>query len=202
MVSGLGKRAMILAFQMVVALGCASAPSTKPGAAPEVKTVEDTALGESDVVEIKVFREPDLAGVYRVAPSGEIDFPFIGKVIVLGKDANAVAEEIRARLADGFLKNPQVSVFVREHNSQKIHVLGQVNKAGTFSYQPGMTIVEAITLAGGFTKLAATNRVRVTRVIESKEQVFDVPVGDIGSGKAPNFQLRAGDIVFAAEAIF
>lgn len=184
---------------------CASTVVGPPPArsdVPEGSEVRDLLLGEGDVVEIRVFREPDLAGIYRVNPNGEIDFPFIGKVPLLGKNADVVAEEIRARLSAGYLQNPQVTVFIREHNSQKIHVLGQVNQAGSFAYQPGMTVIQAITLAGGFTKLAATNRVRVTRVSDGPEKIFDVPVGDIGSGRAPNFELLPGDIVFAPESIF
>ena len=123
----------------------------------------DVALGVGDVVDIKVYREPDLAGIYRVGQAGAIDFPLIGSVRLAGRDAHEVANEIRSRLGDGYLQQPQVMIFVREYNSRKIHVLGQVTKAGSFGFKSGMSIIEAVAEAGGFTKLASTNRVRVTR---------------------------------------
>ncbi len=159
-------------------------------------------LGRGDIIEVKVFMEPDLAGVYPVGGDGAIVFPMIGKVLVAERDAQEVAQDIRDRLAKGFLNDPQVTVFIRERTSQKVYVLGQVEKAGTFGFRVGMSVIEAITVAGGFTKLAATNRVRVTRVVSNAEQVYEVPAGEIGQGKAPNFQLEPGDIVYVPEAIF
>ena len=159
-------------------------------------------LGTGDVIDIKVFREPELAGVYRLNSNGEISFPFIGSVRVDGKTAFELGEEIRTRLASGYLNNPQVTVFVREYHSQKVHILGQVAKAGTQGFQPGMTIIQAVATAGGFTKLASTNRVRVTRVVKGNEKKYLIPVGDIRNGNAPDFSLLPGDIVFVPEAIF
>ena len=160
------------------------------------------SLGTGDVIDIKVFREPELAGVYRVNAYTEINFPLIGQVKLQGKDPYQISEEIRARLANGYLQNPQVTVFVREYNSQKVHVLGQVAKAGSQGFQPGMTIIQAVASAGGFTKLAATNRVRVTRVVKGSERKYVIPVGDIRTGNAPDFSLLPGDIVYIPEAIF
>lgn len=190
---------------LALALLAACASNTPPPeeiARARAEATPPAALGAGDVIEIRVYREPDLDGVYRVNDAGDLVFPLIGKIALKGKNAEQVAGEIRDRLADGFLKDPQVTVFVREHNSQKIHVLGQVNKPGTFVYEPAMTVIQAITNAGGFTKLAATNSVKLTRVIDGKEQSYELQVGDIGKGSAPNFDLRPGDIIFVPEAIF
>jgi polysaccharide biosynthesis/export protein len=165
-------------------------------------STEKFSLGTGDVIDIKVFREPELAGVYRVNAYSEITFPLIGQVQLTGKEPYQISEEIRARLSDGYLQNPQVTVFVREYHSQKVHVLGQVSKAGSQGFQPGMTIIQAVASAGGFTKLAATNRVRVTRVIEGTERKYVIPVGDIRTGNAPDFSLLPGDIVYIPEAMF
>lgn len=203
----MGPRLGSLAFMALV--GCATssssdapAPGSDPATvAPPVQDLGGT-LGVGDVIELRVFREPDLAGVYRVTRNGVIEVPLIGTVQLAGRDPDEIAAEIRTRLADGFLKDPQVAVFVREHNSQKIYVLGQVSKPGTFPYEDGMSIIQAITNAGGFTRLASTNGVTVTRAVGEKERRFSVPVGDIGSGKAPNFTLQQGDIIFVQEALF
>ena len=175
-------------------------PTTK--SVQENKTTKKFSLGTGDVIDIKVFREPELAGVYRINAYTEISFPLIGQVKLSGKDPYQISEEIRARLANGYLQNPQVTVFVREYNSQKVHVLGQVTKAGSQGFQPGMTIIQALASAGGFTKLAATNRVRVTRVIKGTERKYVIPVGDIRTGNAPDFSLLPGDIVYIPEAMF
>jgi polysaccharide export outer membrane protein len=194
----------LIAFWTVgAALACSSAPPG-PIRPPELhaEAPEDAKLAAGDVIEIRVYREPDLAGVYRVSNHGEIDFPLIRKVRLLGLNADEVAEQIRSRLADGFIRDPQVSVFVRERNSQKVHVLGFVTKPGSFSFEPGMTVVEAIARAGGFAQHAATNSVKVTRSVGEQEQNYELAAEDISRGRVPNFSLMPGDIVYVPEAIF
>src|SRR5688500_13491033 len=105
---------------IMLAQACSSG-GVPPMDRAEIEALEAKAekLNAGDVVEIKVFREPDLAGVYRVGRDGTIDFPLIGKISIRDKHPDLVAEHIRERLADGFLQNPQVTVFVREQKSQK-----------------------------------------------------------------------------------
>lgn len=192
----------LVVLALLGAAGCLSTGQAPPPTAPTAPLAADE-LGTGDVVQVRVFREEDLGGTYRVGDDGTIEFPLIGTVQLVGRKPEQVGEEIRARLADGYLVDPQVSVFVKERKSQKVHVLGQVNKAGSFPFESGMSVVQAITNAGGFTKLASQNRVTVTRVgADGEKRTFEVPVGDIGSGKAVNFQLSPGDIVFVPEAIF
>ena len=149
-----------------------------------------------------MFEEESLSGVFRVASDGTIDYPLCGRVRVVGLDSTGVSRTLTRCLKDGYLRDPQVSVFVREYNSKKVFVFGQVQKPGTFAYEDGMSIVEAITRAGGFTKLAAKNQVVVTRVLDGQEQKLRVPVEDIGIGRAPNFLLKPGDIVYVPESFF
>ena len=180
--------------------GCSTAPP--PPSAPAVTPTPAHTLGPGDVVEIRVYREPDLTGIYRVSDAGVVDFPLIGDVALLAQHPKDVEQDIRARLADGFIVDPKVSVFLKERNSKKVHVLGQVNKPGSFNYESGMTVIQAVTNAGGFTKLASRNNVQLTRVISGKEERFQVAVGDIGQGTARNIELQPGDIIFVPEAIF
>ncbi len=197
-----GPRAATGLALVVLALAACRTAEPPPSQTLIARPAEVAILGPGDVVEIRVFREPDLAGTYRVSADGRLDFPLIGAVQLGGRKPAEVEDEIRARLADGYLKDPQVSVFVRELNSQKIHVLGQVNKSGTFPYEPRMTIIQAVTNAGGFTKLAAANRVSLTRMVNGVEQTVILRVGDIGEGLLPNFELLPGDIVFVPESLF
>lgn len=161
-----------------------------------------TTLGPGDIFEVKVYGEPDLSGIFRVSSDGYVNFPLIGKIKVEGLPAIKVEEIIISKLKDGYLKDPQVSVFIKEYNSKKIFVFGEVQKPGTFIYEDNMTIIQAITLAGGFTKLADKNKVSVTRIENNEEKRIYLPVEDIGKGKEKNFFLKPGDIIFVPESFF
>ena len=161
-----------------------------------------STLGPADVIEVRVFQEPELSGVFQVGPQGDIVFPLCRRVAVGGLTANATAEALRTCLADGFLRNPQVSVLVKEYNSKKVFVFGEVQKPGTFLFEDGMSVVQAITLAGGFTKSASQNSTSVTRLVSGEEVKVKVSVQDIALGKAPNVLLQPGDIVYVPESLF
>ncbi len=159
-------------------------------------------LGQGDVFEVRVFQEKDLTSIYRVSADGTINFPLIGKVSVDGKTPEMVEVDIRDRLAKDYLQSPYVSVFVKEFNSKKVFVFGEVNKPGTFQYEDGMSIIQAITLAGGMKKTANRNSVGVTRLVKGQEKRIVNDIEEIWKGKAANFLLKPGDIIFVPEALF
>ena len=182
-------------------LGCGPATRTvveQPPAAP----VADTTLGVGDTFEVRVYGEQDLSGTYRVGAEGTITFPLAGIIKVEGLEPQAIAQAIAKKLSEGILRNPQVTVLVREQTSKKVYILGQVSKPGTFTYTPSMSVVEAITAAGGFTSLAAKNAITVTRNDGGKKITLQVPVDDIGVGRAKNVYLRPGDIISVPERLF
>jgi polysaccharide export outer membrane protein len=163
---------------------------------------EDTTLGARDVFEVRVFRHEEMSGTYSVSDEGTINFPEIGIVEVLGKTPAQVEQDVQGRLADGYLVNPSVSVLVKEYKSKTVSVLGQVRKPTVVPYTAGMSIVDAVSQAGGFTPMARKNAVRVTRTVakDSDEATsFTVPVESIAKGKAKPFFLRPGDTVFVPE---
>jgi polysaccharide export outer membrane protein len=164
----------------------------------------DSAVGPADIFDVRVFGEPGLSGNYQIATDGTIDFPLLGTLTVAGLTPPEIAKELRQRLSDGYLKNPQVSVLVQAYLSKKVSIIGQVRQPGTFSYGDNMSIVEAVTKAGGFTALAKKNSVRVTRKGEgtSSTATIVVAVEDISRGKAPNFLLKPGDVIFVPERVF
>jgi polysaccharide export outer membrane protein len=162
----------------------------------------DTSLGVGDSFEVRVFGETDLSGTYKVGSEGNITFPLLGIIHVAGLDAQATAKLIADKLREGIMRDPQVTVLIKDQTSKKIYILGQVGKPGTFNYTPSMSVVEAITVAGGFTQLAAKNDTTITRSEEGKKTVVRVPVADIGEGRAPNVYLRPGDIISVPERIF
>ena len=163
----------------------------------------DTSLGVGDTFDVRVFGEPDLSGTYKIGAEGNINFPLLNVVHLAGLDPQAAARLLSDKLRDGkLLRDPQVTVTIRDQTSKKIYVLGQVGKPGTFSYAPEMSVVEAITVAGGFTGLAAKNDTTITRTEDGKKIVVRAPVADIGEGKAPNVYLRPGDIISVPERLF
>jgi protein involved in polysaccharide export with SLBB domain len=184
---------------VAVVLSCSNKAAMPPQAVAAL--APQTALGAGDVFEVKVFGDPELSGIYRVASDGTVRFALIGNVAVAGLTTSQASEAIQEKLAR-YLVHPDVSIFVKEFNSKKIYVFGQVQRPGTFPYEDGMNIIQAITLAGGFDKLANKNTAYVTRRVEGREQRLEVSIHDIREGKAPNYRLEPGDIVFVAETLF
>ncbi len=200
-----GPRAVLLLTVLAATLsGCApSAPSTGYEHLNDdiSEAMAKVGLGSEDVFEVRVYGEEQLSGTYRVSSDGAIEFPLVGRVVVEGYTPGEIAEVIRGRLQAQFIREPYVSVLVKEYNSKKIFVLGEVNKPGTFAYSPGMNVVEAITLAGGFNLMANADYVVVTRKVDGKEKTIPVPVEKISKGLAANLTLQAGDIVFVADTL-
>lgn len=165
------------------------------------QSLAQVGLGPGDVFEARVYGEDGLTGIHQIAPDGSIDFPLVGHIVVAGKTPSEVAELLKGRLQSGYIRDPYVSVFVKEYQSKKIFVLGQVNKPGTFAFGSAMTVVEAITLAGGFKDTANTDYVVVTRKVDGREMRIPVPVGKISKGLAANLELRSGDIVYVSDTL-
>jgi polysaccharide export outer membrane protein len=196
-------RFAVAALTILVILGCGGASGQYDSSFSRLveSEVDATALGPGDVFEVRVFREKELSGTFQVAPDGTVDFPLIGSIRVDGLNSSEVSARIRDGLANGYLREPFVTVTVTEFQSKRVYVLGQVAKPGTFRYEEGMTVIQAVTLAGGFTKTARPNSVVVTRNQGGKEVRIEVPVADISRGTARNLALRPGDIVFVPESI-
>jgi polysaccharide export outer membrane protein len=160
-------------------------------------------LGVGDVFEVRVFGEKELSGSYQVGADGTISFPFVGELIVTGKEPGEVAREITTKLRDGkFLNEPQVSVFVQQTNSRRVSIIGAVAKPGTLQLAAGLTVVEAVSQAGGFTALASKDDTVVTRRVAGEIKKYRVEVSLITRGEADDFPLRSGDIVFVPERVF
>lgn len=204
MVRSIAYAALIFMMAQTGAVSCApTAPSTgyahlNAQIQDQLKTV---GLGPGDVFEVRVYGEETLTGHYRIAEDGTIDFPLVGRVSAQGLTSRELSSLLSDRLRDGFLVSPSVSVYVKEYNSRKIFVLGQVNNPGTFPFTVDMNVVEAVALAGGFTPIANHDFVVVTREVNGQETRIPVPVGQISKGLAANLELQAGDIVYVSDTI-
>lgn len=187
---------------VLTALGCGSVP---PADYPTVAPSDDVAphLGSEDVLEVTIFTgTKESKSTHTLDAAGVISVAYIGEVQAAGRSVHELRDEIRARLADGYLVAPIVSITVTEVNSRKISVTGQVNRAQTLRFTPGMTIVDAIAQAADFTPMAKKNGVQVVRVVAGVERTYTIPVEAIREGKRPNFPMAAGDRVFVPERLF
>lgn len=153
-------------------------------------------IGPMDVLDIRVYDEPELSGEYRIDADGTVTFPFLGGVLLAGLTPNETAVLLADGLANGYIVDPVVSVFVKEVNSRRIFVLGQVKQPGSFPYRDGMTVVAAIALAGGVDDNGAANRTKVARHIDGQELRFTVQVEKIANGQQPDVVLMPSDIVY------
>ncbi len=184
----------------VVACGSAAQVRDLPPMPDTATVMQSATLGPGDVVEVRVYQEKELSGLFRVGVDGLFSYPLVGDVSAQGLTASQLAFAITKSLKAGYLREPQVSVFVKEFNSKKVFVLGEVRKPGTFRYEDKMTIVQAVTLAGGLKALAAKDRLILTRLVEGDEKKFVVPFERISQGRVSNIFLQPGDIVFVPES--
>lgn len=170
-------------------------------ASDEVSTAEDR-VGVDDTFDVRVYGEADLSGMFRVATDGTVDYPLAGRLQVSGLRTGEIQQLLVNKLKDKYLKEPQVIVTIKDRNSQKISVLGQVAKPGQVGYYPNMTIVDAIASAGGFTGIAAKNSVNLRREVSGKIEMHTFPVADISEGRSPNVMVLPGDVLVVDERVF
>jgi polysaccharide biosynthesis/export protein len=187
---------------MASSLGC----QTPGGAATELRAVKDSekvaVLGPSDIIEIKVYGEPELSGLHQVAADGSIRLPLVGTLQVEGSTPESIRNNFEIRLNEKFLKDAQVNVVVKKYNSRRIYVVGQVKTPGNYEYETRMTVIGAVSRAGGTTRLANANQTILTRGQGLEQERIVIQLGDIRRGDATDIELLPGDIIYVPEALF
>jgi len=152
---------------------------------------------------MQIVGEKDLPDEYQVSSDGSVDLPYIHRVQAAGLEPQALAKVIRERLIEQqILKDPSVIVAIKEYRSKKITVLGQVQKPGSFSFTSGMTLLQAVSLSGGFTSIAKTDHVNLTRKTRSGTKTVILSVDSITEGRSPDVPLQAGDGIYVGERVF
>lgn len=162
-------------------------------------------IGPENVLTIDVYygRDKNLNRKARVSSKGYITFPLLGEVEVNGLTIAELESELTELLEKDYLINPQVSVFIEEYST--VSILGQVKEPGSFEIKGRLSVIELISLAGGFTKIAATNDVRIMRVSpDGSRTTIKVKANDIiNKGREDeDVQLNPGDIVMVPESFF
>jgi polysaccharide export outer membrane protein len=148
-------------------------------------------VGAGDRLTIRVAGEPDLTADYVVDATGNISMPYVQSLAVGGSTTPRIEAMITERLRAGYLRNPEVSVQVT--TLRPFYILGEVNTAGSFAYQPGITVQNAIAIAGGYGARADHKKVLITRKSADGTNTFKVPV---------TTQIYPGDIIYVRERWF
>ena len=167
------------------------------GAMPKPATDDPNfVIGAQDVVDINVWKEPELTRSVPVRPDGKISMPLLNDVQAAGLTPMQLTAEIATSLKK-FISDPQVTVVVTAINSQRIYILGEVNRAGAFPLLPGMTMLEALSSAGGFTMFANTKKIYLLRKVDGKQEKYPFNYKDVIHGKATedNILMKAGDTI-------
>lgn len=167
---------------------------------------EEYKVETGDVLTITVYEQQDLTTKTRVDASGNITFPLLGSVRVGGFTISEVERQITDLLKADYLVNPQVNVFIEIYHPKKVFVMGFVNRPGEYELTKDRptTVLEAITMAGGFKDGASQNGTKVIRMTDGQEVSIPIRVTDItGKGdKAKDIPVKPGDIIVVPESFF
>jgi protein involved in polysaccharide export with SLBB domain len=189
-----------LILALTVLAGCAGRPKSRVNLPPPV---ESTTIGAGDVFVLTIVGEDKLPKEFRVAPDGSVDLPYIHRVQVAGLEPQVIVDLVRKKLIEAdILRDPSVAIDIKEYNSKRIVVLGQVQKPGSFPLTPGFTLIQAISQAGGFNAIANRDRVNLTRKTAGQTRTVVLSVDAITDGSLPDIPLQAGDTIFVIERIF
>jgi len=160
---------------------------------------ENTTLGPGDILRMEIVGEKELPTEFQVAADGTVSFPYIQDLI----EPNELARKLRETLIEKkILTDPSVVVSVIEYRSKTVTVLGQVQSPGSFPLTPGMTLLQAISMAGGFTSIAQKSRVNLARNTDGKSTTVVVDTESIYEGDSSDIVLQSGDRLYVHERVF
>lgn len=226
----MNNRLKSLFFLVFLFAGCASAPqyntAVEPvapatnAATPSTDQLDETALlsvlekfdqttnytiQPGDLLDITVYQEPDMGRTVRVSGQGTINTPLAGMTKVTGLSVPQ-AEELLSQKLGQYLKMPQVSVLIKEYANKQVFVLGEVKKPGSLELpmERKMSVLEAVTMAGGFTQIAAQDRTRILRKKNGKSFFINVEISKITKegDKTADISLEPNDVVFVPQSFF
>lgn len=182
------------------------APVKQPSAADALKDAAITygamsdpkskayKVGPLDVLDITVFKVPDLSKTVQVSEAGTINYPLVGEIQAGGRSAREIEQELTALLGETYLQKPQITVFVKEYNSQRVTVEGAVKKPGVVPIVGGLSLIQAVAQAGG-TDDVADSTVAVFRTADGRRSAIRYDIAEIRSGDADDPPLQSGDVV-------
>ncbi|MBI5243893.1 MAG: polysaccharide biosynthesis/export family protein [Elusimicrobia bacterium] len=162
-------------------------------------------ISPADLLEITVYQEKDLERKVRVSPEGVISFPLIGQVQVAGLSVPEAEDAVINKLKR-FYVSPQVTIFIQEYGNKQVYVLGEVKNPGSYALptEAPLTVLEALTLAGGFSQYAAVDRTRVIRNVNGKSESYTIEITAITKrgDKSKDLRLAPNDVIYVPESFF
>ncbi|WP_104665905.1 polysaccharide biosynthesis/export family protein [Ensifer adhaerens] len=180
----------ITAAALSMLLGGCTSYQPAPKAFSEA-TIQPYRLDSGDRLRINVFEQAGLSGTYTVDQAGYVAFPLIGTVASRGRTLPELEGTIAAKLKQGYLRDPDVTIEVDRYRS--VFIMGEVGQAGQYAYVPGMTVQNAIAVAGGFSPRANQSNADITRKINGRIITGRVPITDA---------VLAGDTIYVRERLF
>ena len=189
---------MLAALLMAPLAGAADAPAAVP-------VSPDYLIGPGDMLQVFVWRNPDLSVTVPVRPDGKISTPLVEDMSAVGKTPSILARDIEKALSE-YVKSPQVNVIVTIPVSvfSQVKVIGQVLKPQSVPYREGMTVLDALLAVGGLGQFAAGNRAHIARTVNGKEQDIKVKLDALVNGgeMQQNLKLLPGDVLVVPESRF
>lgn len=153
-------------------------------------------IGPQDVIDFSVFKAPELQRNVQVSENGTVNLPLIGEIPASGRTASELEKDVAARLGKKFLQNPQVSIAVREYNSQRVTLEGAVKKPGVYPLRGKTTLLQVVAMAEGFTDVGDATVV-IFRQDRGQRTAAKFDLADIRSGASSDPALQAGDTIVA-----
>ena len=182
-----------------------AALTTAPPATSAASASSSYVLSANDAVQIDVFQEDDLRTSAVISKDGTINFPLLNSVKIGGLTQAQARDLITDKLRADFLVNPQVSFAVIRFASKRFTVLGQVNRPGTFELpaQESIDLLEAVAMAGGYTRIAEPGKITVKRRVGDKEEIHNVNAKRMAKNAgSERFTIEPGDTITVGESIF
>jgi protein involved in polysaccharide export with SLBB domain len=162
-------------------------------------------LSANDLIEIRVFQEPDLDSRVRISGDGSVTLPLVGAVTLGGKTVNEASDFLRQKYGERFLVNPQLTITVIEFSKKRFTVLGQVQNPGSYSMpdNEAVTLLQAIGMAGGYTRIAEPSNITVKRIKNGVESLMKLNAKRMARGNASAaFRILPGDVISVPESMF
>jgi protein involved in polysaccharide export with SLBB domain len=203
-------KAVLVAGCLAAASGALSAADPAvAGDSPAVTTTplelqQTYRLSPNDLVRVKVFQEDDLTTEMRLGRDGSSTFPLLGVVNLAGKTVEEAAASLRDALGKDYLVNPQITLTVVEYAKRRFTVLGQVQKPGSYELpgEESVTLLQAIAMAGGFTRLAVQSKVTVTRTLGGKKTLVVDVKSNANDPSTKQFDIQPEDTIIVSERVF
>lgn len=169
-------------------------PGPIPTSSSDISESGAYKIGPADVIDISVFQAPELSKSVQVAADGTINLPLLGPIAAAGKTSRDIERDLTARLGQKYLQSPQVNVYIREYNSQRVTIDGSVKRPGIYPLRGRTTLLQAIATAEGFTE-TANSTVVVFRAKDGVKTAAQFNVDEVRSGAAKDPEIVEGDVV-------